>query len=84
VSEDAPKSPPPVPPVVEPVQVDSQRVAIVGLVLFTVAAIVLAPFYGWLGDHGHRIWLWTCVAGIGVGLFGFVISHRHKRRGRTR
>jgi hypothetical protein len=78
VTEDAPKT------AVEPVQVDSQRIAIVGLAIFTVATIVLLPFYGWLGDHGHRIWLWTSIAGIGVGLFGLAISHRHKIRGRTR
>jgi MFS family permease len=54
------------------------------LAIFTVATIVLLPFYGWLGDHGHRGWLWTCVAGVGVGLFGYALSWRHKRRGRTK
>jgi hypothetical protein len=46
--------------------------------------VVLLPFYGWLGDHGHRIWLWTSIACVGVGLFGFVLSRRHKSSGRTR
>jgi hypothetical protein len=74
----------PVPPRVEPVEVDSQRVALVGLAMFGLVTVVLVPFYSWLGDHGHRIWLWTAIAGIGVGLFGFVVSHRHKRSGRTK
>ena len=84
MSEDGPGATKPTPPQVEPMPIDSARVALVGLVIFTVATIVLLPFWGWLGDHGHRIWLWTCVAGIGVGLFGFAVSHRHKLRGRTK
>jgi hypothetical protein len=68
---------------IEPAQIDSQRIAVVGLAIFTVATVVLLPFYGWLGQHHHRIWLWTSIAGVGVGLFGYALSWRHKRRGRT-
>jgi MFS family permease len=79
------KEPPPIDPAqIEPAQIDSQQIAFVGLAIFTVATIVLLPFYGWLGDHGHRGWLWTCIAGVGVGLFGYALSWRHKRRGRTK
>jgi hypothetical protein len=72
------------PPHIEPAQIDSQRFALVGLSISALATVVLLPFYGWLGDHGHRIWLWTSIASLGVGLFGFALSRRHKSSGRTR
>ena len=84
MSEEGPAPRKSTPPQVEPMEIDSARVALVGLAIFAVATIILLPFYGWLGEHGHRIWLWTCIAGIGVGLFGFAVSHRHKLRGRTK
>ncbi len=71
------------PPKIEPAQIDSQRFALVGLAISALATVVLLPFYGWLGDHGHRIWLWTSIACVGVGLFGFALSQRHRSRGRT-
>ena len=87
MSEDQAKpaqTPKPAAPSVEPASIDSQRIAFAGLAIFTVASIVLLPFYSWLGDHGHRIWLWTCLAGVGVGLFGYLLSRRHRSTGRTR
>ncbi|MCZ9337881.1 DUF2530 domain-containing protein, partial [Streptomyces sp. TRM76130] len=27
-------------------------------------------FYGWFDDRGHLWWLWTCLAGAGLGLIG--------------
>jgi hypothetical protein len=72
------------PPVIAPAELNSARFALVGLALFTVATIVLLPFYDELGRHHHRIWLWTSIAGIGVGLFGFALSSRHRIRGRTK
>lgn len=40
--------------------------SIVWFVLF----IVQVPFYGWYADHGHEWWIWTCLAGAGLGLIG--------------
>ena len=51
--------------------------------LLFVAFVALLPFYGWLGDHGHRIWLWTCLAGWILGLMGYSIMARHRDEGRT-
>ena len=36
-----------------------------------VAFVLLLPFYGRLEDDGHLWWLWTCVAGFGLGLVGW-------------
>lgn len=65
------------------VQINARRIVAVGTVLWFVAFVVLLPFWGWLGDHDHRIWLWTCLAGWVLGLLGLAVMLRHRRTGRT-
>ncbi len=65
------------------VQINTRRIVAAGTAVFFVAFLVLLPFYSWLGEHGHRIWLWTCLAGAVLGLFGWSIMVKHKREGRT-
>jgi hypothetical protein len=65
------------------VQVDSLRVVAIGTGLWLVALIVLLPFWDWLGRHHHRLWLWTCLAGVIIGLLGSVLTRRHRAQGRT-
>jgi drug/metabolite transporter (DMT)-like permease len=65
------------------VQINSRRIIVVGMALFLVAFLVLLPFYGWLGKHDHRVWLWTCLAGVILGLIGYAIMRRHRGEGRT-
>jgi hypothetical protein len=65
------------------VEVNTGRIVLVGIAMWFVAFLVLLPFYGWLGDHGHRVWLWTCLAGWILGLIGYAILGRHRREGRT-
>ncbi len=65
------------------VQINTTRVVAVGTAAFFLAFVVLLPCYGWLGDHGHRIWLWTCLAGAVLGLMGWSLMVRHRRLGRT-
>lgn len=66
-----------------PVQINARRIVAVGTVVWFVAFAVLLFFCGWLGDHSHRIWLWTCLAGWVLGLMGLTIMSRHRRAGRT-
>ena len=66
-----------------PVQMNARRIVAVGTVLWFVAFVVLLPFYGWLGRHDHRLWLWTCLAGWLLGLAGSLLMLRHRRLGRT-
>lgn len=66
-----------------PVQMNSRRVVAIGTSLWFLAFVVLLPFFGSLGRHGHRIWLWTCLAGWVLGIVGWVIISRHRREGRT-
>ena len=71
---------------VEPLDVTGVRTVTVGTVLFLVAGLALLPFLGWLEDHDRVWWLWTCVAGFGLGLFGFSYCRRRARHheGRSR
>ena len=67
---------------VEPLDVDGVRTVEVGTALWFVAFLALLPFYGRLDDSGRVWWLWTCMAGVGLGLIGLEYCRR-KRRART-
>ncbi len=68
---------------VEPLDVDGVRTVQVGSLLWFVAFLALLPFYGQLQDSGRTWWLWTCLAGLGLGLFGLEYTTR-RRRARVR
>jgi hypothetical protein len=65
------------------VQINTRRIVLIGTVIWFVGFVALLPFYGWLGRHDHRIWLWTCLAGWVLGLIGSTLMLRHRRMGRT-
>jgi len=44
-----------------------------------VAFFLLLPFYGRLQESGNVWWLWTCLAGFGLGLFGLEYCRRRRR-----
>lgn len=75
-----------VPQLVTPpaVQINARRIVAAGTAIWFGAFVALLPFYGWLGRHDHRIWLWTCLAGWILGLLGLAIMLRHRGQGRTR
>ena len=64
---------------VEPLDVDGVRTAEVGTAIWLVAFIALLPFYGALEDRGRTWWLWTCMAGFGLGLFGLEYCRRRRK-----
>jgi len=64
---------------VEPLDVDGVRTVEVGTALFFLAFLALLPFYGRLQDDGHTWWLWMCLAGMGLGLFGLEYCRRRRR-----
>ncbi|MBQ0829308.1 DUF2530 domain-containing protein [Streptomyces tagetis] len=41
-----------------------------GTVLWFALFVAQLPFYGWFDDRGHAWWVWTCLAGGGLGLIG--------------
>ena len=65
-------------------QVDSGRVVLIGTGLWLIALIALLPFWDWLGRNDHRIWLWTCAAGVALGVIGSLLVRKHRSEGRTR
>ncbi len=65
-----------------PARLNADRIVAVGTALWFAAFLVLLPFWGWLGRHDHRIWLWTALAGGLLGLAGWLIMQRHRRMGR--
>jgi hypothetical protein len=64
---------------VEPLDVDGVRTIEVGTAAWLVAFVALLPFYGRLQDSGDEWWLWTCLAGFGLGLFGLEFCRRRRR-----
>jgi hypothetical protein len=64
---------------VDPLDVDGVRTVEVGVGLWLVAFIALLPFYGRLADDGRGWWLWTCMAGLGLGLFGLEYCRRRRK-----
>jgi multidrug transporter EmrE-like cation transporter len=52
-----------------PLQVDTARVVLAGIGIWTVALVVLLV----LGDRVDRLWTWTCLAAIALGLLGLWI-----------
>ena len=65
---------------VEPLDVDGVRTVAVGTTLWLIGFLALLPFYGRLQDAGRDWWLWACLAGFGLGLFGLEYCRRRRRR----
>jgi hypothetical protein len=65
---------------VEPLDVTGVRTLAVGSILWLVAFIALLPFYSTLQDNGRGWWLWTCLAGFGLGLLGLAYCRRRRNR----
>ncbi|MEU8250784.1 DUF2530 domain-containing protein [Nonomuraea sp. NPDC048916] len=62
----------------EPIETNDTKTVIVGTVAWAVALVVLlilrpAPQNSW--------WIWTCVAGVGLGLLGLWYIRRRAARG---
>ncbi|WP_130799685.1 DUF2530 domain-containing protein [Streptomyces otsuchiensis] len=47
-----------------------------GTALWAVAFLVQLPFYGQYADDGRTQWIWTCLAGVGLGFFGLWYNSR--------
>lgn len=69
---------------VDPLDVDGTRTVAVGSALFLLGFLVLLPFHDRLEDAGRSWWLWTCLAGFGLGVIGWDYCRRRKRRREAR
>lgn len=61
---------------VEPLDVTGLQTVQVGTVLWAVGFVALLPFYSNLRESGNLWWLWTCSAGVGLGLLGIEYCKR--------
>lgn len=63
---------------------DAVAVVTGGTVIWVLAGLVLLTFgRGWLPADAHATWLWVCVAGTALGLFGiWYVRRRRNRLGR--
>jgi RsiW-degrading membrane proteinase PrsW (M82 family) len=58
---------------------DEVLVAIVGIVAWAVALVVLAVFFRHdLQRHHSSWWLWACALGLVLGLYGLRFAHRRR------
>jgi MFS family permease len=62
--------------------VNARKVVLLGTAAFFIAFLVLLPFWSWLSDHGHRVWLWTALAGWILGLAALPLIGKHSSEGR--
>ncbi|MEI5522308.1 DUF2530 domain-containing protein [Streptomyces brasiliscabiei] len=60
----------------EPLEGPVVPVIIGGTILWLLLFVVQLPFYGWFEDHGHTWWVWTCLAGGGLGFIGIYYVRR--------
>lgn len=66
----------------EPLDVDGTKGVGIGTALWAVAGLVLLVGYrDDLTAADSQWWLWTCVAGIGLGLLGWTYCRRRRERG---
>ena len=68
---------------VDPLDLDGVRTMQVGTALWALGLLVLLPFHDRLQHDGHLWWLWTCVAGFGLGLVGWDHCRRRRRARRA-
>jgi hypothetical protein len=64
---------------VEPLDVDGVRTVEVGTIAWAIAFVALLPFYGQLEESGRTWWLWMCLSGAGLGLFGIEYCRRRRK-----
>ena len=69
---------------VDPLDVDGTRTVAVGSGLWLLAFVMLLPFYGPLADNGKVWWLWTCLAGFGLGVIGWDYCRRRRNHRQQR
>jgi hypothetical protein len=58
-----------------PVKTDDRKAMLVGIVLWLVALAVLLLMLPVVTAAGNDWWLWTCVAGLALGLIGILYTN---------
>jgi hypothetical protein len=69
---------------VDPLDVDGTRTVAVGTGLWLLGFVMLLPFSGRLVASDRGWWLWTCLAGFGLGVIGWDYCRRRRNRRQER
>ncbi len=64
----------------QPLDQDGVAAVAVGTALWAVAFLVLLTQRARLDEAGRGWWLWTCLAGFGLGLLGLQYCRRRRDR----
>jgi hypothetical protein len=65
-------------PKLEPMQINEPKVIWIGIGLWAAAFLILLPFRSTLISDGHGWWLYTPLAGAGLGMLGLPMVGRRK------
>lgn len=66
-------------PKLEPMRINEAKVIWIGIGLWAAAFAVMLPFRKTLVDEGHGWWLYTCLAGAGLGMVGLPMVGQRKK-----
>ncbi|SFC22316.1 DUF2530 domain-containing protein [Streptomyces aidingensis] len=62
----------------EPLEGNVIATVVAGTAVWAVLFLIQVPFHGRLADDGRGNWLWICLTGFGLGLFGLWYSRRRE------
>ena len=68
----------PLRPTPKPLEANDVALVTGGTIVWFVLFLGQLPFYGWFAERGHAWWVWTCLAGTGLGLFGIWYVRRRR------
>jgi hypothetical protein len=63
-----------------PVQTDDRKAFFAGTALWVLGLVAVLVFLPALSAADHAWWLWTCVAGLAIGLIGIFYSFWRQRQ----
>ena len=66
-------------PKLEPMRINEAKVIWIGIGLWAAAFAVMLPFRKTLVDEGNGWWLYTCLAGAGLGMVGLPLVGQRKK-----
>ena len=58
-----------------PLEANTPRLVLAGIALWLVALVV-----GLIAGRDDQDWVWTCIAGVGLGLLGLPLARASRRR----